>query len=210
MTIKALVLNCSLKDSTQPSNTRALIDEIVKIFNQNGVVTEVLRMADYSIGFGVTNEAVNDNDQWPEIFEKVKQADILLLGSPIWLGEQSSLATLVVERLYGGSSLTNEKGQYLYYNKVGGVVVTGNEDGAKNVSSYLIYALSHIGFTIPPNVDTYWVGEAGPGPSFIEAKGNQNEFTVQHAKIAAYNLLHFARLLKEHPIPAEGNVIDSE
>ncbi|WP_409275014.1 flavodoxin family protein [Neobacillus sp. SCS-31] len=210
MSINALVLNCSLKDSAQPSNTRALIDEIVGIFDENGVVTEVLRMADYNIGLGVTHEAVNNNDEWPEIFEKVKQADILLLGSPIWLGEQSSLATLVVERLYGGSSLTNEKGQYLYYNKVGGVVVTGNEDGAKNVSSYLIYALSHIGFTIPPNVDTYWVGEAGPGPSFIEANGRENDFTMQHAKITAYNLLHFARLLKEYPIPAEGNVIESK
>ncbi|SEN99099.1 Multimeric flavodoxin WrbA [Paenisporosarcina quisquiliarum] len=210
MSIKALVLNCSLKDSTQKSNTRALINEIVKIFDENRVETEVLRMADYTIGFGVTHEGVNEKDQWPEIFEKVKEADILLLGSPIWLGEQSSLATLVVERLYGGSSLTNEKGQYIYYNKVGGVVVTGNEDGAKNVSSYLIYALSHIGFTIPPNVDTYWVGEAGPGPSFIEANGNENDFTMQHAKITAYNLLHFARLLKEYPIPAEGNVNESQ
>lgn len=210
MGIKALVLNCSLKDSTQQSNTRALINEIVKIFDENGAETEVLRMADYNIGFGITNEAVNDKDQWPEIFEKVKQADILLLGSPIWLGEQSSLATLVVERLYGGSSITNEKGQYIYYNKVGGAVVTGNEDGAKNVSSYLIYALSHIGFTIPPNVDTYWVGEAGPGPSFIKANGRENDFTLQHAKITAYNLLHFARLLKKHPIPTEGNVIESK
>jgi multimeric flavodoxin WrbA len=210
MSIKALVLNCSLKDSTQQSNTRALINEIVKFFDENRAETEVLSMADYNIGFGITHEAVNDKDQWPEIFEKVKQADILLLGSPIWLGEQSSLATLVVERLYGGSSLTNEKGQYIYYNKVGGVVVTGNEDGAKNVSSYLIYALSHIGFTIPPNVDTYWVGEAGPGPSFIEANGRENDFTMQHAKITAYNLLHFARLLKEYPIPAEGNVNESQ
>ncbi|MEK4085751.1 flavodoxin family protein [Psychrobacillus sp. FSL K6-1415] len=210
MSIKALVLNCSLKDSTQKSNTRALINEIVKIFDENGVETEVLRVADYNIGFGVTHEAVNEKDQWPEIFEKVKKTDILLLGSPIWLGEQSSLATLVVERLYGGSSLTNEKGQYIYYNKVGGVVVTGNEDGAKNVSSYLIYALSHIGFTIPPNVDTYWVGEAGPGPSFIEANGKENNFTMQHAKITAYNLLHFARLLKKYPIPAEGNVNESQ
>ncbi|SDN31585.1 Multimeric flavodoxin WrbA [Psychrobacillus sp. OK028] len=210
MSIKALVLNCSLKDSTQQSNTRALINEIVKIFDENKAETEVLRMSDYNIGYGITHEAVNDKDQWPEIFEKVKQADILLIGSPIWLGEQSSLATLVVERLYGGSSLTNEKGQYIYYNKVGGVVVTGNEDGAKNVSSYLIYALSHIGFTIPPNVDTYWVGEAGPGPSFIEANGRENDFTMQHAKITAYNLLHFARLLKEYPIPAEGNVNESQ
>ncbi|KAF0822646.1 BRAMP protein [Cytobacillus firmus] len=64
-----------------------------------------------------------------------------------------------------------------------------------------------MGFTIPPNVDTYWVGEAGPGPSFIEANGYENDFTRQHAKINAYNLIHFARMLKNHPIPAEGNII---
>ncbi|WP_246861257.1 flavodoxin family protein [Bacillus sp. REN3] len=208
MTIKALVLNCSLKDSSKPSNTRALIDEAVKIFNELNVETDILTMADYHIGFGITNEAVSEQDEWPAIFEKVKQADILVIGSSVWLGEQSSLATLVVERLYGGSSLTNEKGQYIYYNKVGGAVVTGNEDGAKNVSSYLIYALSHIGFTVPPNVDTYWVGEAGPGPSYIEAKGHQNDFTMQHARIMAYNLVHFANLLKSNPIPAEGNVVE--
>ncbi|WP_409290813.1 flavodoxin family protein [Peribacillus sp. SCS-37] len=209
MTIKALILNCTLKGSSQPSNTGALLDEVIKVFNEYGAVTEVLTMADYHIGFGITYEAVDERDEWPVIFEKVKQADIVVIGSPVWLGEQSSLATLTVERLYGGSSLTNEKGQYLYYNKVGGAVVTGNEDGAKNVASYLIYGLSHIGFTIPPNADTYWVGEAGPGPSYIEAKGNQNEFTMQHAKILGHNLIHFARLLKEHPIPAEGNVIES-
>ncbi|MDQ0219173.1 flavodoxin family protein [Peribacillus cavernae] len=208
MKLKALVLNCTLKNSRHTSNTRALIDEAVKIFDENGVVTEILTMADYTIGYGITAEAVDEKDEWPAIFEKVKEADILIIGSPVWLGEQSSIATLLIERLYGGSSLTNEKGQYIYYNKVGGVVVTGNEDGAKQVSRSVIYALSHIGFTIPPNVDTYWVGEAGPGPSFIEASGNKNEFTMQHAKIMAYNLIHFAKMLKEHPIPAEGNVIE--
>lgn len=208
MTLKALVLNCTLNKSPQVSNTRALINEAITIFEDNGVSTEVLTMADYTIDYGITAEAVSDKDEWPEIFEKVKEADILIIGSPIWLGEQSSIATQTIERLYGGSSLTNEKGQYMYYNKVGGVVVTGNEDGAKNVSRYVLYSLSHIGFTIPPNVDTYWVGEAGPGPSFIEAKGYENEFTMQHVKIMAYNLIHFAKMLKEHPIPAEGNVIE--
>lgn len=207
MTIKALVLNCTLKKSSEPSNTRALIEKVTSIFDENNIVTEIVTMADYNIELGITSEAVSDQDEWPKIFEKIKEADILIIGSPIWLGEQSSVAVKTIERLYGGSSLTNEKGQYLYYNKVGGVVVTGNEDGAKHVSRSLIYSLSHIGFTIPPNVDTYWVGEAGPGPSFIEANGDQNEFTMQHAKIMAYNLMHFAKLLKQHPIPAEGNVI---
>ncbi|WHY32560.1 flavodoxin family protein [Cytobacillus firmus] len=207
MSIKALVLNCTLKKSSEPSNTGALIDEIVKFFDKTEVKTEVVTAADFKIGSGITSEAVDQEDEWPDIFKKVEEADILIVGSPIWLGEQSSITTKVIERLYGGSSLTNEKGQYIFYNKVGGVVVTGNEDGAKQVSRSVLYSLSHMGFTIPPNVDTYWVGEAGPGPSFIEAKGYDNDFTREHAKIMAYNLLHFARMLKAHPIPAEGNVV---
>ncbi|WP_285865942.1 flavodoxin family protein [Lederbergia lenta] len=207
MEIKALILNCTLKKSSEQSNTRALIDVVTNIFDEHKIESEILTMADYNIELGITNEAVNDQDEWPMIFEKVKQADILIIGTPIWLGEQSSVAVKTIERLYGGSSLTNEKGQYLYYNKVGGVVITGNEDGAKHAARSLLYSLSHIGFTIPPNVDTYWVGEAGPGPSFIEAKGYKNDFTMQHAKIMAYNLMHFAKMLKEHPIPTEGNVI---
>lgn len=208
MTIKALVLNCTLKKGSETSNTLALIKEVTKIFAEKGIQTEILTMADYNIELGITHEAVNENDEWPMIFEKVKEADILILGSPIWLGQQSSVATKTIERLYGGSSLTNEKGQYIYYNKVGGVVITGNEDGAKHVARSLIYALSHIGFTIPPNVDAYWVGEAGPGPSFIEAEGNKNEFTMKNAKILAYNLIHFSKLLRYHPIPTEGNVVE--
>jgi multimeric flavodoxin WrbA len=207
MMVNALLLNCSLKSGDEQSNTAALMNEIIEIFDREGAGSEVVRLADYSISYGITPDA-GEGDQWPEIFEKVKQADIVILGTPLWLGEKSSIATLAIERLYGGSSLTNDKGQYLYYNKVGGAIVTGNEDGAKHASASILYGLSHIGFTIPPNVDTYWVGEAGPGDSYIEANGKDNEFTQQHAKIMAYNLLHFARLLKEHPIPAEGNKIE--
>jgi multimeric flavodoxin WrbA len=206
VSLKAVMLNCSLKSGEEKSNTRALIDEAVNIFNDNNVETEVIRLADYNIAYGVTDN-VGDGDEWPQIFEKIKAADILVIGTPIWLGEKSSIATLAIERLYGGAGLTNEKGQYIYYNKVGGVVVTGNEDGAKEASRSILYGLSHIGFTIPPNVDSYWVGEAGPGPSFIEAKGTKNEFTMQHIKIMSYNLVHFANMLKKHPIPAEGNVV---
>ncbi|EQB38516.1 hypothetical protein M948_07995 [Virgibacillus sp. CM-4] len=137
----------------------------------------------------------------------MKKADILIIGSPIWLGEKSSLATVAMERLYGGSSLTNNKGQSIYYNKVAGVVITGNEDGAKNAATSLLYGLSHIGFVVPPNVDAYWVGEAGPGPSFIEANGEENEFTQSHVRMLAYNTMYFAKLLKENPIPAKGNVM---
>lgn len=101
----------------------------------------------------------------------------------------------------------NDKGQAVYYNKVGGVVVTGNEDGAKHASASILYNLSHIGFVIPPNVDTYWVGEAGPGPSYIEV-GINNDFTKSHVRMLAYNTIHLATMLKNTPIPAEGNTLE--
>lgn len=205
--VHALFLNCTLKPSGEESNTEALINELIKHFDKEGVTSEILRLIDYNIAFGVTTDE-GEGDEWPLIFEKVKKADIVVLGTPIWLGEKSSIAKMVIERLYGASSMTNEKGQYLYYNKVGGVVVTGNEDGAKQASASILYSLAHIGFTIPPNVDTYWVGDAGPGPSFIEAEGYKNEFTQQHARVAAYTLLHFARMLKVTPIPEKGTRIE--
>lgn len=184
------------------------MEEVISIFEEHRIESEIVRVVDHQIAFGVTEDE-GEGDEWPAIFEKVKTSNILIIGTPLWLGEKSSIATQVIERLYGGSGLTNDKGQYIYYNKVGGVIVTGNEDGAKHASASILYGLSHIGFTIPPNVDTYWVGEAGPGPSYIEAEGNKNEFTMQHAKIMAYNLIHFSNILQSHPIPAEGNVVES-
>jgi multimeric flavodoxin WrbA len=204
---KALFLNCSLKSSKEESNTEALMKEVITHFNKENVASEIVRIVDYNIKFGVSEDE-GYGDEWPEVFNKVKHADIVIIGTPVWLGEKSSVAKMVMERLDGGSGLTNDKGQYIYYNKVGGVVITGNEDGAKNAASSILYGLTHIGFTIPPNVDTYWVGEAGPGPSYIEAEGYKNDFTMEHAKIMAYNLMHFAKMLKENPIPAEGNVVE--
>lgn len=174
-------------------------------YNSLGVESEIVRLADYRIAFGV-QEDMGGDDQWPEILEKVKEADILIIGTPIWLGEKSSLATVAIERLYGSSSVTNDKGQAIFYNKVGGAVITGNEDGAKHSAASLLYGLSHIGFLIPPNVDAYWVGEAGPGASYIEA-GRENEFTKSTIERLAYNTYHLAGLLKNNPIPAEGNTL---
>ncbi|CDQ20002.1 Multimeric flavodoxin WrbA [Halobacillus karajensis] len=207
--IKALVLNTSLKKSTQrePSNTEGLSREVTSLLEKEQVETEVIRLADYYIPFGISAD-LGGEDEWPVIFEKVKEADIILIASPIWLGEKSSLAAVTMERLYGSSGETNEKGQGIFYNKVGGVIITGNEDGAKKAASSILFGLSHIGFVIPPNVDAYWLGEAGPGPSYLEADGIKNEFTKKHVKMLAYNTMHLARILKVHPIPAEGNVVE--
>lgn len=204
--LKAVFLNCSLKSSEEVSNTEGIMKDVQTHYNQLGVESEIIRLADYRVALGV-QEDMGDGDQWPEILEKVKAADILIIGTPLWLGEKSSLATLAIERLYGSSSVTNDKGQAIFYNKVGGALVTGNEDGAKHASASLLYGLSHIGFLIPPNVDAYWVGEAGPGPSYNEA-GRDNDFTKTAIERLAYNTFHLAGLLKNNPIPAEGNTLD--
>jgi multimeric flavodoxin WrbA len=149
-----------------------------------------------------------ERDEWPEIFEKVLAADILVLLSPIWLGEKSSVCTRVIERLYGNSHLVNEHGQYAYYGRVGGCIITGNEDGAKHCAMNILYSLQHLGFTIPPQADSAWMGEAGPGPSYLDAGsgGPENEFTNRNTTFLTWNLLHLARMLKDADgIPAQGN-----
>jgi multimeric flavodoxin WrbA len=209
--LKALFLNGSLKKSPEPSHTEALMRESMGIFEGAGFETEMVRFVDYPVAFGVDKDmgpgsVWGEADAWPHIFGKVMAANAVVIGSPIWIGNPSSACIQLLERLYAHSSDTNEKGQYIYYNKVGGCVVTGNEDGGKFVSSRILYSLQHIGFTVPPGADSYWVGEAGPGPSYMEA-GRANDFTKTTLRLMSWNLIHFARMLAERPIPAEGNTV---
>ncbi len=206
MALRALFLNTTLKYGDEKSNTEALADEVFDIYRENGVETESVRITDYNVPFGISDDLGGGNE-FPQILKKVEAADIVIIGTPIWLGEKSSVAKLLIERLYGSTSFTNDKGQSIFYNKVGDVVVTGNEDGGKAAAKSILYSMAHNGFTIPPNVDTYWVGDAGPGPSYMEA-GTDNEFTKSHVKMLAWNTMHLARLFKEHPIPAEGNTME--
>jgi multimeric flavodoxin WrbA len=203
--LKAIILNCSLKPSTEKSNTDALLQDFIDVFEKKQVETETIRVVDYNVAFGVEDDMGN-GDGWPVIANKIEQADILLVGTPVWLGEKSSVAKMVMERISGSGSKTNELGQPIYYNKVAGAVVTGNEDGAKHAARDILFSLGHYGFSLPPNPLSYWVGEAGPGPSYIEAKGYENEFTKNNAQVASHNLVHLAEILTNHPIPAEGNV----
>lgn len=203
--MKALILNCSLKSSEEVSNTDALMQRFIDIFHEKGVETETIRIADYNIAFGVEAD-MGKGDEWPLVAEKIKQPDILLVGTPLWIGEKSSVAKMVMERISGSGSETNEKGQPIYYNKVAGVAMTGNEDGAKHAARDILFTLGYYGFTIPPNALAYWVGEAGPGPSYIEAGGDNHEFTQGNVKVASHNLVHMATILKNNSIPAEGNV----
>jgi multimeric flavodoxin WrbA len=209
--LRALFINCTLKRSPERSHTQGLMDISMEIMRRNGVEVEGIRAIDHDIAVGVWPDMTEhgwDVDEWPQIFEQVIAADILVLGMPIWLGEKSSVATHVIERLYGNSHLLNDAGQYAYYGRVGGCLVTGNEDGVKHCALETLYALQHLGYTIPPQADAGWIGEAGPGPSYLDegSGGPTNDFTNRNTTFMTWNLLHFARMLKDAGgVPAHGN-----
>ncbi|WP_044238552.1 flavodoxin family protein [Flexithrix dorotheae] len=209
--LKAIFLNCTLKKSPQKSHTDGLIKLSMDLMQKNGVETELLRPADYTLPPGVYPDMTEygyEKDDWVEMSKKVLAADILVLGTPIWLGEKSSICTKIIERLYALSGETNDKGQYIYYGKTGGCLITGNEDGVKHCSMSILYALQHIGYTIPPQADAGWIGEVGPGPSYLDdgSGGPENDFTNRNLTFMTYNLMHTAKMLKENNgITAYGN-----
>jgi multimeric flavodoxin WrbA len=209
--LRALYVNCTLKRSPEISHTPALADRSIAIMERNGVTVDVIRAVDHEIATGVYPDMTEhgwDVDEWPAISEQVMAADILVLLSPIWLGEKSSVCTKVIERLYGNSHILNDAGQYAYYGRVGGCIITGNEDGAKHCAMNILYSLQHLGYVIPPQADSAWLGEAGPGPSYLDpgSGGPDNDFTNRNTAFLTWNLLHMARTLKDQGgIPAHGN-----
>jgi len=209
--LKALFLNCTLKRSPDLSHTQGLIDISKAIMEANGVTVEVLRPVDFELAFGVWPDMTQhgwERDDWPKIYEKVKGADILVVTTPIWLGDKSSVCTQTIERLYSSSADLNEHGQYAYYGRVGGCLVTGNEDGAKHCAMNILYSLQHLGYVIPPQADAAWLGEAGPGPSYLDpgSGGPENDFSNRNTTFMTWNLLHLARMIKDAGgIPAHGN-----
>jgi multimeric flavodoxin WrbA len=205
--LKALGINCTLKKSPEVSNTEALMGRVFGLLSEHGVETEVLRPVDFAIAFGVTSDE-GDGDEWLQILDKIKAADILLMGMSIWFGHRSSVAQQVIERLDGTYNERNEVGQYPLYNKVAGVVVTGNEDGAHACAESTLFNMTHLGCVVPPNADTYWVGDAGPGPSYLDAGGPEHAYTQRTSSWCAHNLLHMARIIRDSPIPPIGNTLE--
>ena len=209
--LRALFLNATLKRSPELSHTSGLIDISAEIMRRKGVHVDILRPADYDLAPGVWPDMTKhgfETDEWPELYKLVAQADILVLGTPIWLGEKSSICSHVIERLYASSGDLNKAGQYVYYGKVGGCLITGNEDGIKHCAMSMLYALQHIGYTIPPQADAGWIGEAGPGPSYMDegSGGLDNDFTNRNTTFMTWNLLHMAAMLKRAGgVPAHGN-----
>jgi multimeric flavodoxin WrbA len=209
--LRAVYINCTLKRSPELSHTQGLADRSIAIMERNGVTVDVVRAIDREIATGIYPDMTEhgwDRDEWPAIFEQVQAADMLVLLSPIWLGEKSSVCNQVIERLYGNSHLLNDQGQYAYYGRVGGCIITGNEDGAKHCAMNILYSLQHLGFTIPPQADAGWLGGVGPGPSYLDpgSGGPDSDFTNRNTTFMTWNLMHVARILREAGgIPAHGN-----
>ncbi len=209
--LKALFFNNTLKKSPEVSNTDGLIGVSKKIMEKHGVQTELIRAIDHDIATGVYPDMTEQGwktDKWPELYKKVVEADILVLCGPIWLGDNSSQMKKVIERLYACSSILNHRGQYAFYGKVGGCIITGNEDGIKHCAMNVLYSLQHLGYTIPPQADAGWIGEAGPGPSYLDkgSGGPENDFTNRNTTFMTWNLMHIAKILKQQGgIPAHGN-----
>jgi multimeric flavodoxin WrbA len=213
--LTALFINTTLTRSPGVSHTQRLIDVSASIMAAQGVTVDQFRSVDHPIASGVypdMREHGWSEDAWPDLFPRVLAADVLVIAGPIWLGDNSSETKKVIERLYAHSGELNDKGQWLYYGKVGGCLITGNEDGIKHCASNVLYSLQHIGCAIPPQADAGWIGEAGPGPSYGDEledgsrAGFGNEFTNRNTTFMTWNLLHLAALLRSAGgFPAYGN-----
>lgn len=207
--LNAMYINCTLKKSPQKSHTETLMRTAQRIMQKEGVNLDAIRLVDHEVAHGIYPDMTEHGwkrDEWPDLFKRIISADILIIGSPIWLGQKSSVAKKLIERLYAMSDQTNEKGQYIFYGKVGGCIITGNEDGVKHCGMDILYSLQHLGYTIPPQADCGWIGEIGPGPSYGDSewegekisppKGFDHDFTNRSLTFMTYNLLHTARMIK--------------
>ncbi|MBL1076864.1 flavodoxin family protein [Nocardia sp. 2] len=209
--LRALFINCTLKRSPDRSNTQGLIDLSARIMEKNGVSVSHIRPVDHRIATGVWPDMTEHGwevDEWPALQRQVMDAHILVLAGPIWLGDNSSVMKQVIERLYANSSVLNDVGQYAYYGRVGGCLITDNEDGIKHCAMNILYSLQHIGYSIPPQADAGWIGEAGPGPSYLDpgSGGPENDFTNRNTTFMTWNLMHLARILVDAGgFPAYGN-----
>ena len=210
--LRAAFVNCTLKRSPELSHTEGLMRRSIALMQAQGVEVDLIRLVDHPVALGVYPDMREQGwaeDAWPALWPRIEQADIVVVGSPLWLGEASSMLRILIERLYAMSGLYNDKGQYVFYGKTAGTMITGNEDGVKHAAMSILYGLQHIGFTIPPGADAGWIGEVGPGPSYLDegSGGPENDFTNRNTTFMTWNLLHQARALKDAGgVPAFGNL----
>jgi len=198
--LRALALNCTLKRSPDESNTAALTRVVLAALAERGVETELVRVVDHVVEPGVVSEAVSEADEWPALHAKVVAADILIIATPTWLGQQSSISKRVLERMDALLSETKEDGRPIAYDKVAGVVVTGNEDGAHHCIAEISGALIDIGYTLAGQGWTYW--NKGPGPGEEEyLNSDETRWSNETGVTAAQNLLAVAQALRASPMP---------
>nr|WP_297456832.1 NAD(P)H-dependent oxidoreductase [uncultured Halomonas sp.] len=201
MTLSAFAINCTLKSSPTESSCERLLTQTLAEFERHGVKTELLRAADYHIKPGVTSDE-GEGDDWPEIRRKVLDADIFILGTPIWLGHPSSLCQRVLERLDAFLGEKDDAGRMVSYGRVAGVAVVGNEDGAHHVVADLFQGLNDVGFTLAANACTYWVGEAMQPGDFKDLPKTPDAVAQATAGFAR-NSVHLVNQLKQAQYPAQ-------
>ena len=191
--MKALFLNCTLKKSPEPSNGAQLAAVVRESLEAEGVETETIRLVDLDIRPGVTSDE-GDGDEWPRVHEALLAAEILVVVTPTWVGRPSSVAQRMIERMDAMISETDDDQRPVAYDRVAGVVVTGNEDGAHHVISEIAGALGDIGYTIPGQAWTYWNKGPGPGDEYPDTDEG-HDWSASTGRAAAQNLLTVARAL---------------
>jgi multimeric flavodoxin WrbA len=201
MTLKALASNCTLKTGDASSSTELLLGQTLEAFRQHDVEGEIVRVADIAIKPGVTSDE-GDGDEWPPLRQRILESDILLLGTPIWLGQPSSACKRVLERINAFLQELDDEGRMVSYGRVAGVVVVGNEDGAHHVAAELYQALNDVGFTLAPNAVSYWVGEAMGSTDYKDLEETPEKAANATAMLAR-NAAHLATLLKANPYPRQ-------
>jgi multimeric flavodoxin WrbA len=197
--VRASILNCTLKSSPETSNTEALLGVVAEALRAGDIDVDVIRVVDHDVKPGVTNDE-GDGDEWPEILALLRNSEILVIATPTWLGQPSSVAKRVLERMDALISETDDDGRPFAYNRVGGIVVTGNEDGAHHVIAEVAQSLIDIGYTVPGQAWTYWNMGPGPGPSYLETD-HKHDWSAKTGRTAAANLAAVAKALRARPIP---------
>jgi multimeric flavodoxin WrbA len=193
--LKATALVCTLAPSPAKSSSQLLADEVLEQMKQLGVETQSFRVVDHDVKFGVEKDMGN-GDEWPRIREAIVASDIVLISTPIWMGQPSAVTKMVLERLDAELAETDDEGRPLMYGKVAAVAIVGNEDGAHHTSAEIFQALSDVGFTIPAGGPTYWVGEAMGSVDYQDLP-HKPQTTTQTTKTCARNSVHLAELLRE-------------
>jgi multimeric flavodoxin WrbA len=198
--MRALIINCTLKPSPAPSNTEALARVVAEALEKGSVAVDWVRAVDHDIKPGVESD-MGAGDAWPAIRAKVLAAEILVIATPTWVGKPSSVAQRVIERMDAMISETDDQGRPVAYNRVAGVVNTGNEDGAHHVIGEIAGALGDIGFTIPGQAWTYWHLGPGAGPDYLDDQRG-HDWAAKTGRAMAQNLLTVAAALAATPLPA--------